>query len=112
MKTLFLCASAIALLVAVDTVAQGPSTSSPDPRVGLKPGVRTAGVAMRNMELVASLPKPRGFFDPGSPGGLPTPPEPDPGLPPQTLLCSRLAKQSRVLSALPIPTWHSAGTMP
>ena len=68
MKTLFLCASAMALLVAVDTVAQGPSTSSADPRVGLKPGVRNAGVAARNMELVASLPKPRGFFDPGVAG--------------------------------------------
>jgi hypothetical protein len=81
-KTLFLCASAFALLQAVDTVAQGPSTSSADPRVGLKPGVRNAGVAMRNMELLASLPKPRGFFDPGAPGGLPTPPEPDAKLPP------------------------------
>ena len=81
MKTLFLCASAIALLMAVETVAQGPLTSSADPRVGLKPGVRNAGVAARNMELVASLPKPRGFFDPGSPGGLPMPPELDPKLP-------------------------------
>src|SRR5580765_2128411 len=81
MRRLLLCASALTLLVAVDTVAQGPSTSAADPRVGLKPGVRNAGVAARNIELVASLPKPRGFFDPGAPGGLPTPPEADPKLP-------------------------------
>ena len=35
-----------------------------DPRVGLKAGLRDAGDAARNMELVASLPKPEGFFDP------------------------------------------------
>ena len=74
---------ALTLLLAVHAVAQAPSGSTPsaDPRVGLKPGLRNAGVAARNMELVKSLPKPRGFFDPGSPGGLPTPPEPDPKLP-------------------------------
>jgi hypothetical protein len=32
-------------------------------------------VAARNMELVSSLPKPEGFFDPKMPGGRPTPPE-------------------------------------
>ena len=35
-----------------------------DPRVGLKPGVRDAGVAARGMELVTNIPKPPGFFDP------------------------------------------------
>ena len=50
-----------------------PSTN--DPRVGLKAGLRDAGQAARNMELVASLPKPEGFFDPKAPGGIPTPPE-------------------------------------
>src|SRR4029079_13038500 len=53
-----------------------------DPRVGLKAGVRNAAVAARNLELVASLPKPQGFFDPASPAGLPTPPEVDDKLPP------------------------------
>jgi hypothetical protein len=46
-----------------------------DPRVGLKAGLRDAGVAAWNMALVASLPKPEGFFDPKTPVGLPTPPE-------------------------------------
>jgi hypothetical protein len=50
-----------------------------DPRVGLKAGIRDAGQAMRNLDLVASLPKPAGFFDPAQPLGRPTPPEPPPG---------------------------------
>ncbi|WP_225421499.1 DUF305 domain-containing protein [Sphingomonas parva] len=44
---------------------------SPDPRTGLKAGFRDAGQAARNMKLVASLPKPTGFFDPRNPAGLP-----------------------------------------
>ena len=49
-----------------------------DPRVRLKAGFRDAGEAARNLELVASLPKPEGFFDPKAPAGEPTPPERDP----------------------------------
>src|SRR3989442_2427544 len=52
-----------------------------DPRIGLKPGFRDAGTAARNMELVKSLPKPDGFFDPKAPAGIPTPPERDPSAP-------------------------------
>ena len=48
---------------------------STDPRVGLKPGLRDAGHAARNLELVATLPKPEGFFDPKAPAGPPTAPE-------------------------------------
>jgi uncharacterized protein (DUF305 family) len=44
-----------------------------DPRSGLQAGYRNAGQAARHMALVASLPKPTGFFDPGNPGGLPLP---------------------------------------
>jgi hypothetical protein len=47
-----------------------------DPRTGLAPGFRTAGEAARNMQRVASLPKPDGFFDPKIPTGEPIPPEP------------------------------------
>ena len=46
-----------------------------DPRVGLKPGLKNAGQAARNLELVSSLPKPPGFFDPKMPAGEPTEPE-------------------------------------
>ncbi len=55
--------------------AGGPSVAHTDPRVGLKPGLRDAGVAVLNLELVSSLPKPDGFFDPKLPAGPPTPPE-------------------------------------
>lgn len=44
---------------------------SPDPRVALSSGFRDAGEAVLNMQLVASLPKPDGFFDPANPSGLP-----------------------------------------
>jgi hypothetical protein len=49
-----------------------------DPRVGLKAGLRDAGEAVRNMERIASLPKPDGFFDPNAPAGRASPPEPPP----------------------------------
>jgi hypothetical protein len=71
-----LCASVLACVFA-SVGAQERRESSADPRVGLKPGLRDAGVAARNLELVASLPKPPGFFDPKSPGGEPTGPERD-----------------------------------
>ena len=44
--------------------------------------LKDAGQAARNLELVSSLPKPVGFFDPKRPAGEPTGPEteekPDP----------------------------------
>ena len=61
--------------------AQERSSSAPDPRVGLKPGLKDAGEAARNMKRIATLFKPEGFFDPKQPGGAPTPPERDPNLP-------------------------------
>jgi uncharacterized protein (DUF305 family) len=44
---------------------------STDPRAALAAGYDDAGQALLNLELVASLPKPAGFFDPGNPAGLP-----------------------------------------
>ncbi|MDP6535315.1 MAG: DUF305 domain-containing protein [Gammaproteobacteria bacterium] len=44
---------------------------SPDPRVNLSAGFRDAGEAALNLQLVASLPKPAGFFDPENPSGIP-----------------------------------------
>ncbi len=41
---------------------------SDDPRAGLSSGLNDAGQALMNLELVASLPKPPGFFDPDNPG--------------------------------------------
>ena len=65
-------AGALALVTSMAIVA---AQEHADPRVGLKPGLRDAGHAARNMALVASLPKPEGFFDPSQPAGEPTPPE-------------------------------------
>ncbi|MGH9322125.1 MAG: DUF305 domain-containing protein, partial [Vicinamibacteria bacterium] len=48
---------------------------SPDPRVHLAAGFRDAGEASLNLERVATLAKPDGFFDPHAPAGRPIPPE-------------------------------------
>ena len=50
---------------------------SEDPRVDLAAGFRDAGEAISNLELVATLPKPQGFFDPENPAGLPPIIDPD-----------------------------------
>ena len=52
---------------------------SPDPRTGLAAGFEDAGQAAWNMALVATRPKPAGFFDPHLPAGRPMPPEPESG---------------------------------
>ena len=54
-----------------------PSTT--DPRASLKPGIKDAGTAAKNMTIVSSTGKPNGFFDPKNPAGDPTPPERAPG---------------------------------
>ena len=51
---------------------------STDARAGLSPGFEDAGQAIMNLTLVATLPKPPGFYDPENPAGLPLPvPEKD-----------------------------------
>ena len=50
---------------------------SANPRAGLKAGFHDAGQAIWNMALVASLPKPRGFFDPNNPAERPMRPTPE-----------------------------------
>ena len=44
---------------------------SADARAGLSPGFEDAGQAIMNLKLVATLPKPPGFFDPQNPAELP-----------------------------------------
>jgi hypothetical protein len=87
-----LCVSAAFAFAVLDGRAQdrpapskvegAPSAASNDPRVGLKAGFHDAGEAARNIERIASLPKPDGFFDPKTPAGTPIPPERDPNAPP------------------------------
>jgi hypothetical protein len=73
--TVLLSFAVVAMCLVVPGTAQERPPAPTDPRYGLKAGVRDAGTAARNIELVASLPKPAGFFDPTAPAGLPTPPE-------------------------------------
>ena len=58
---------------AAQQVPAAPATS--DPRVGLKAGLFDAGEAIKNLEKLASQPKPDGFFDPERPAGNAAPPE-------------------------------------
>jgi len=52
---------------------------STDPRAGLAAGLDDAGEAILNLELIAALPRPPGFFDPANPGerGVAAPKEED-----------------------------------
>ena len=76
-------AALLGLVVAGLAAMEGRAQSSAaDPRVGLKGGFRDAAQAAWNMRLVASLPKPEGFFDPAAPYGNPTPPERQPAADP------------------------------
>ena len=52
-------------------------TLSDDPRAGLEAGFDDAGQAILNLELLASLPRPPGFFDPENPASLPPEQPPD-----------------------------------
>jgi uncharacterized protein (DUF305 family) len=47
---------------------------SSDPRAGLMAGLDDAGQAILNLQLVGTLPKPPGFFDPANPADKPSPP--------------------------------------
>ena len=74
--TRMLCVFALVGAVAAAGAQERPAApASSDPRATLKPGLENPGVAAHNMELVANLPKPPGFFDPKEPAGSPTEPE-------------------------------------
>jgi hypothetical protein len=55
--------------------AQQKAPDPKDPRIGLKAGLKDAGTAARNMELVSNLGRPEGFYDPKAPAGDALPPE-------------------------------------
>ncbi|HZR23248.1 MAG TPA: hypothetical protein VFA59_06655, partial [Vicinamibacterales bacterium] len=63
----------VTISVAAQQMPSAPATN--DPRVGLKPGLHDAGEAIKNLEKLASLPKPEGFFDAEHPSGTAAPPE-------------------------------------
>ena len=95
-STRFLGVSAIFLSVLMTGSAQERSVTAgkPDPRVGLKAGFHDAGEAAFNLERIASLPKPDGFFDPSKPAGNPSQPERDPNLPPEPNDMGRFAPRN------------------
>jgi hypothetical protein len=87
MRSRILCGCALACSIAIGAHLSGmaqerQASGKPDPRVGLKAGLRDAGEAARGLERVASLSNPTGFYDPKVPAGEATPPERDPNLPP------------------------------
>ncbi|REJ86054.1 MAG: DUF305 domain-containing protein [Acidobacteria bacterium] len=59
----------------IDRMGSMLAALSPDPRVGLAAGFHDAEQSAWNLELVAALPKPPGFFSPEAPQGVPIPPE-------------------------------------
>jgi len=77
----FVCGLLVAGVAAlgVGLGAQQAPPDPKDPRIGLKGGLRDAGTAAKNMELLSNLPKPEGFFDPAAPAGAPIAPERAPG---------------------------------
>src|SRR5688572_24318183 len=50
--------------------AAGANAQTPDPRVGLKPGWKDAGVAARNVELIGSVERPAGFVNAANLGDI------------------------------------------
>ena len=71
------CWSVAILLIGGAAVAQ--QGAGQDPRTGLRPGFLDAGAAARNIELLTTLPKPEGFFDPDAPAGRARQQGPPPG---------------------------------
>jgi hypothetical protein len=65
----------------VAAIVAGHAQDKKDARVGLKAGFKDAGQAAWNLDLIASLPKAPGFFDPAAPAGSPVPPERPAGQP-------------------------------
>ncbi len=78
-KVLTLAAVVVSLVVAGN--AQQKPMDPKDPRTGLKPGLRDAGVAASGMELVATRPRAEGFYDPKNPAGEAMPAERPAGAP-------------------------------
>ena len=69
--------------VSVAVLALSIQGRAQDPRSTLKPGYKDAGQVARNLELVATMPKAPGFFDPKTPAGAPLPsPRPPSATPP------------------------------
>jgi hypothetical protein len=101
--------AAIALAGAIGA-AQENRPAAKDPRVGLKPGLKNAGEAMLNLEHVASLAKPEGFFDPKHPAGEPMEPPPADGAKPGDAAAKPAAPDAKPdAAAKPVPKTQKPG---
>ena len=78
-----LVVTSIAVAAAQQPAGNEPKPSTTDPRANLKPGFRDAEVAAWNLDLVSTLPKPAGFFDPAAPAGPISEPEQPDDAPPR-----------------------------
>ena len=78
-----LVVASLAVGYAQQPAGNEPKPSTTDPRANLKPGFRDAQVAAWNLDLIATLPKPEGFFDPSAPAGPISQPERAPGAAPE-----------------------------
>ncbi len=67
-RALLLAAALLALTAGAHAQNHTGHTSSDDPRVGLRAGWQDAAEAASNLELVAHVPRPEGFFNPDDPG--------------------------------------------
>jgi hypothetical protein len=76
-----LVVASLAVGYAQQPTGNEPKPSTTDPRANLKPGFRDAQVAAWNLDLVATLAKPEGFFDPAAPAGPISAPERPAGAP-------------------------------
>ena len=110
-RTVFATLAAVVLCAVSGTPRNGPAPAA-DPRVGLTPGFRTAGESARNMQLVSTLPKPEGFFDPKAPAGQVTPPETPPAQNSETPGASPAAAPAREPDAEDEPTAQGAPPNP
>jgi len=97
-RSLSFLVAIIAVVAAAVLTSAAQEHPAKDPRVGLKPGLRDAGEAARNLEKVSTLFRPEGFYDPKAPAGTITPPErdpnapePDPNAPPDPRFANMLA---------------------
>ena len=81
--SLAMVAASLAVGYAQQPAGNEPRPSTTDPRANLKPGFRDAQVASWNLDLVATLPKPEGFYDPSAPAGPISEPEQPDDAPPR-----------------------------
>ena len=112
--TRLLSVLAFSTSLAMAGIAQDkPATSATnDPRVGLKPGFRDAGQASKNIELVATMPRAEGFYDPKAPAGGVMGGGTGGATPPGSTGASAAAAPAAAATAAPAPVAPAAATTP